>query len=47
MLKQEGLWQLLQHLPSPLELDDLLAKLKVLSPYQDDDQTVLSLEVQL
>lgn len=47
MLKQEGLWQLLQHLPSPLELDDLLAKLKVLSPHQDDDQTVLSLEVQL
>lgn len=45
MLKQEGLWQLLQQQSSPLNLDTLLEAIQQLSEQQEDDQTVLSLEV--
>ncbi|HEY9762054.1 MAG TPA: SpoIIE family protein phosphatase [Trichocoleus sp.] len=45
MLKQEGLWQLVQQQSSPLDLDKLLGTIQTLSDEQEDDQTVLSLEV--
>lgn len=45
MLKQEGLWSLLQQLPIPLDLDHLLETIQAGSTEQEDDQTVLSLEV--
>ncbi|HEY9736431.1 MAG TPA: SpoIIE family protein phosphatase [Trichocoleus sp.] len=45
MLKQEGLWQLLQQLQPPLNLDTLLERIQKLSDEQEDDQTALSLEV--
>lgn len=47
MLKQEGLWNLLQQQQLPLDLDQLLVSIQTLSPQQEDDQTVLSLEVLL
>lgn len=46
MLQQEGLWRILQQQPPPLELDQLLETLRALSHEQEDDQTVLLLEVQ-
>jgi serine phosphatase RsbU (regulator of sigma subunit) len=44
MLKQSGLWQLLQAQPFPLDLDNLLKAVQAGSSEQEDDQTVLSLE---
>lgn len=45
MLKQEGLWQLLRSQPPELDLDRLLATLHAPDGEQEDDQTILSLEV--
>jgi serine phosphatase RsbU (regulator of sigma subunit)/FixJ family two-component response regulator len=45
MLKLEGLWQLLQSEPQPLFLKHLLARIQADNKIQEDDQTILSLEV--
>ncbi|NEP19207.1 MAG: SpoIIE family protein phosphatase, partial [Leptolyngbya sp. SIO4C1] len=45
MLKQEGLWQLIQQQPSALSLDSLLAAIQPPDEAQEDDQTLLLLEV--
>lgn len=45
MLNQEGLWQLLQTEPQPLSLENLLARIQADNYIQEDDQTILSLEV--
>ncbi|HLO89189.1 MAG TPA: SpoIIE family protein phosphatase [Nostocaceae cyanobacterium] len=45
MLNSEGLWQLIQEQPQPLSLQDLLARIQADHHEQEDDQTILSLEV--
>jgi len=45
MLKQTGLWRLLKQQPPPLDLDALLKIIQGDRTEQEDDQTVLSLEV--
>lgn len=45
MLQQEGLWKLLQAQKESLNLDHLLAQIRGDNPVQEDDQTILSLEV--
>jgi serine phosphatase RsbU (regulator of sigma subunit)/FixJ family two-component response regulator len=45
MLNQEGLWQLLKSEPKPLSLNHLLARIQADNNVQEDDQTILSLEV--
>lgn len=46
MLQQEGLWQLLVQQKDPsLSLDRLLAHIRANNEVQEDDQTILSLEV--
>ncbi len=45
MLNQEGLWQILQREPQPLSLENLLARIQADNHVQEDDQTILSLEV--
>jgi len=45
MLQQEGLWQLLIEEPGSFNLDNLLAYIRADNPVQEDDQTILSLEV--
>ncbi|MBE9041843.1 SpoIIE family protein phosphatase [Oscillatoriales cyanobacterium LEGE 11467] len=45
MLQQEGLWKLLQLEPSPLDLSRLLNRVREKTQEQEDDQTILSLEV--
>ena len=45
MLNQEGLWQLLQQAEQPLSLPDLLARIQADNHVQEDDQTILSLEI--
>ncbi|MCV3216259.1 SpoIIE family protein phosphatase [Plectonema radiosum NIES-515] len=45
MLNQEGLWQLLKSEPKPLSLNHLLARIQGDNNVQEDDQTILSLEV--
>ncbi|HEY9802293.1 MAG TPA: SpoIIE family protein phosphatase [Leptolyngbyaceae cyanobacterium] len=45
MLNQDGLWQLLQQEPQPLSLNHLLARIQADNQVQEDDQTILSLEV--
>ncbi|MGF1460539.1 MAG: SpoIIE family protein phosphatase [Leptolyngbyaceae cyanobacterium] len=45
MLKQAGLWRLLQSLNQPLNLDELLRAIQAGHEAQEDDQTVLLLEV--
>jgi serine phosphatase RsbU (regulator of sigma subunit)/CheY-like chemotaxis protein len=45
MLHQEGLWQLLQEEPQPLSLLHLLARIQADNHNQEDDQTILALEV--
>lgn len=47
MLHQEGLWQLLKQQNSQLNLDDLLACIREQNSVQEDDQTILSLEILL
>jgi len=45
MLQQTGLWQLLIQEPSSLDLNNLLAQIRSHNDIQEDDQTILSLEV--
>jgi serine phosphatase RsbU (regulator of sigma subunit)/FixJ family two-component response regulator len=45
MLQQEGLWQLLIQEAGSFNLDNLLAHIRADNPVQEDDQTILSLEV--
>ncbi|NER78849.1 MAG: SpoIIE family protein phosphatase [Leptolyngbya sp. SIO1D8] len=45
MLKQIGLWRLIQRQSTPLDLDGLLHTIQGNNFQQEDDQTVLSLEV--
>lgn len=45
MLNQEGLWQLIQEQPQPLSLEKLLNRIQADNHVQEDDQTILSLEV--
>ncbi|WP_026736408.1 SpoIIE family protein phosphatase [Fischerella sp. PCC 9605] len=45
MLNLEGLWQLLQAEDQPLSLNHLLSRIQADNPIQEDDQTILSLEV--
>lgn len=45
MLNQEGLWQLLLEQEKPLSLNKLLSRIHVDTQVQEDDQTILSLEV--
>ncbi|MFN6566234.1 SpoIIE family protein phosphatase [Dendronalium sp. ChiSLP03b] len=45
MLNQDGLWQLLQSEAQPLSLSHLLARIQADNHVQEDDQTILSLEV--
>ncbi|MFM6134777.1 MAG: SpoIIE family protein phosphatase [Sphaerospermopsis kisseleviana] len=45
MLNQDGLWQLIQQQPQPLNFENLLALIQVNNYIQEDDQTILSLEV--
>jgi len=45
MLNQEGLWDFLQQQPAELNLDDLLSYIRLHEGEQEDDQTILSLEV--
>ena len=45
MLKQIGLWRLIQRQPLPLDLDTLLRAIQGNRTEQEDDQTVLLLEV--
>lgn len=45
MLQQDGLWKLLTHESAPLDLNHLLARVRELAQEQEDDQTILSLEV--
>lgn len=45
MLRQAGLWCLIQQQETPLNLDTLLQQVQAGSPEQEDDQTILLLEV--
>lgn len=45
MLNEEGLWQLLKSEAQPLDLNHLLARIQANNLVQEDDQTILSLEV--
>ncbi|MEO1374745.1 MAG: SpoIIE family protein phosphatase [Cyanobacteria bacterium J06635_10] len=45
MLNQEGLWQLLIEQEKPLSLNKLLNRIHLDTEIQEDDQTILSLEV--
>ncbi|MDZ8185394.1 MAG: SpoIIE family protein phosphatase [Nostoc sp. ChiSLP02] len=45
MLNQDGLWQLLQQEEKPLSLNHLLARIQADNHVQEDDQTILSLEI--
>jgi serine phosphatase RsbU (regulator of sigma subunit)/CheY-like chemotaxis protein len=45
MLQQSGLWQLLIEEQKPLDLTNLLARIRSQNQIQEDDQTLLALEV--
>jgi serine phosphatase RsbU (regulator of sigma subunit)/CheY-like chemotaxis protein len=45
MLQQEGLWQLLTQEQKPLDLHHLLEQIRAQNPIQEDDQTILALEI--
>lgn len=45
MLQQTGLWQLLMQEHKPLDLNRLLSRIRSQNAVQEDDQTILSLEV--
>ncbi|WP_016950174.1 SpoIIE family protein phosphatase [Anabaena sp. PCC 7108] len=45
MLNQEGLWLLIQKQPKPLSLKHLITHIQANNHVQEDDQTILSLEV--
>lgn len=45
MLQQSGLWQLILRQPAPLDLEKILGHIQAHNPVQEDDQTILALEV--
>ncbi|XHX78131.1 MAG: SpoIIE family protein phosphatase [Stenomitos frigidus ULC029] len=45
MLQQSGLWQMLMQEHAPLDLGHLLSRIRSHNTIQEDDQTILSLEV--
>jgi serine phosphatase RsbU (regulator of sigma subunit) len=45
MLQQAGLWQMLMQEHAPLDLSHLLSRIRSHNAIQEDDQTILSLEV--
>lgn len=45
MLRQSGLWQLILHQATPLNLEKILSHIQAHNPIQEDDQTILALEV--
>ncbi|MBW4694647.1 MAG: SpoIIE family protein phosphatase [Lyngbya sp. HA4199-MV5] len=45
MLQQAGLWQMLMQEHAPLDLNHLLSRIRSHNTIQEDDQTILSLEV--
>jgi serine phosphatase RsbU (regulator of sigma subunit)/FixJ family two-component response regulator len=45
MLNQDGLWYLLQQEEKPLSLNHLVARIQADNQVQEDDQTILSLEI--
>jgi len=45
ILNQEGIWQLIREQPQPLSLEQLIAQIQSDNPVQEDDQTILSLEI--
>ncbi|NDJ17078.1 SpoIIE family protein phosphatase [Myxacorys almedinensis] len=45
MLRESGLWQLLRHAREHLDLKQLLGRIQSHTAVQEDDQTILSLEV--
>jgi len=45
MLNQDGLWHLLQQESKPFSLENFLARIQENSQIQEDDQTILSLEI--
>ncbi|NEP81600.1 MAG: SpoIIE family protein phosphatase [Okeania sp. SIO3B3] len=45
MLQQEGLWELLKQHKNQIDLNSLLAYIRANNQVQEDDQTILSLEV--
>lgn len=45
MLQQSGLWQLITQQPQPLDLKELMIQIQTQTQLQEDDQTILSLEV--
>ena len=45
MLQQSGLWQMLMQEHAPLDLSHLLSRIRSHNTIQEDDQTILSLEV--
>lgn len=45
MLQQAGLWQMLMQEQAPLDLSHLLSRIRSHNTIQEDDQTILSLEV--
>ncbi len=45
MLRETGLWQLLLQEPNPLSLNNLVNKIRANNDVQEDDQTILALEV--
>jgi serine phosphatase RsbU (regulator of sigma subunit)/CheY-like chemotaxis protein len=45
MLEQEGLWQILLQQTDQLNVDSVLARVREVAQQQEDDQTILSLEV--
>ncbi|WP_088240795.1 SpoIIE family protein phosphatase [Calothrix rhizosoleniae] len=45
MLNQDGLWHIIQQQSQPFSLQNLLTRIQEYSQIQEDDQTILSLEV--
>ena len=45
MLEQEGLWEILLQESDPLDVDSVLNRVRQVAEQQEDDQTILSLEV--
>jgi serine phosphatase RsbU (regulator of sigma subunit)/CheY-like chemotaxis protein len=45
MLRQQGLWELIKQQPLTLKLDEIVRKIQAHSLSQEDDQTILSMEI--
>lgn len=45
MLEQEGLWEILRQQSDPLDVNSVLDRVREVAQQQEDDQTILSLEV--